>query len=440
MSICDWRRFSEDIAAIAQGLHEGKRIVNPFINVQLSQSMADQLQCARIWTAHEAPVSPTPLWRGERYSHGKIRIAYVSADFHAHATSALMAGVFEQHDRSRFETVAISFGPDDRSAMRARVMGAFDRFIDVQTKSDGEIAQTLRQMEIDIAVDLKGYTKQNRSRIFAHRAAPIQVNYLGYPGTMGAPYIDYIIADRIVVPDEHRAYFDERVVYLPDTYQCNDSKRPLMSAALSRKAAGLPDHAFVYCCFNNNYKIVPAIFSVWMRLLRGVEGSVLWLLEDTPEALANLRREAEAAGVSGTRIVAAQRTSGEEHLARHCLADLFLDTQPYGAHTTASDALWMGLPVLTVLGPTFASRVAASLLHAAGAPELIAPSLHDYEQAALRFAREPQALAALKAKLVHNRGESTLFDTTRFTRNLESAYAAMWQRHQQGAAPADIRL
>lgn len=440
MSICDWQHFDEDKNLIADGLREAKRVVNPFINVQLSQSAPDQLQCARIWTANEAPASANPLWRGERYTHGRIRIAYISADFHAHATSALMAGVFEQHDRSRFETAAISFGPDDHSEMRSRVTAAFDRFIDVRGRREADIAQLLKNMEIDIAVDLKGYTKDNRSRIFAFRPAPVQAAYLGYPGTMGAPYMDYILADRIVIPAEHRAYYDERVVYLPDTYQCNDAKRPLPPAALSRSAAGLPENTFVYCCFNNNYKITPEIFAIWTRILRSVEGSVLWLFEDNPRAFSNLRRETQAAGVAAGRIIAAPRTSGTEHLARHHLADLFLDTLPYGAHTTASDALWMALPVLTTLGPTFASRVGASLLHAAGVPELAVQSLQQYEETALRLAREPSMLAAFKAKLAHNRDTCALFDTSRFVRNLESAYIAMWQRYRSGMPPADISV
>jgi predicted O-linked N-acetylglucosamine transferase (SPINDLY family) len=438
MHLCDWRHFGEDKDLIAEGVREAMRVVNPFINVQLSESPADQLQCARIWTAHEAPASTNPLWRGERYAHSRIRVAYISADFHAHATSALMAGVFEQHDRDRFETVAISFGPDDKSEMRSRVMAAFDRFIDVRGRREADIAHLLRNMEVDIAVDLKGYTKDNRSRIFAFRAAPIQTAYLGYPGTMGAPYMDYILADRIVIPAEHRAYYDERVVYLPDTYQCNDAKRPHPPPALSRSAAGLPENAFVYCCFNNNFKITPAIFALWMRILRSVEESVLWLFEDNPRAFSNLRREAQAAGVAAGRIIAAPRTSGAEHLARHHLADLFLDTLPYGAHTTASDALWMGLPVLTTLGPAFASRVAASLLHAAGLPELAVQSLQQYEQTALRLAREPAMLAAFKARLAHNRDTCALFDTSRFVRNLESAYIAMWERYRSGMPPADI--
>jgi predicted O-linked N-acetylglucosamine transferase (SPINDLY family) len=402
--------------------------------------MADQLQCARLWAAHEALPAPTPLWRGEPYRHEKIRIAYVSADFHAHATSVLMAGVFERHDRNRFELVALSFGPDDGSEMRARVKNAFDRFVDVREKSDAEIAALMRQWEIDIAVDLKGYTKDHRSGIFAFRPAPIQATYLGYPGTMGAPYVDYIIADATVIPDEHRPYYAEQVAYLPDSYQCNDSRGTFTDDSVTRAQAGLPEAGFVFCCFNRNYKIAPDTFALWMRLLRDAPSSVLWLLEDNPDAKRNLEREAEAHGMASGRLVFAQRVSASEHLARHRLADLLLDTQPYGAHTTASDALWAGLPVLTALGTTFASRVAASLLNAVGLSELIADSLEAYEASALRLARHPDALVAIKNKLAANRDNCPLFDTARFTRNLESAYVAMWQRRQRGEPPRSFSV
>jgi protein O-GlcNAc transferase len=435
MHACDWRNFKAEKAAVADGLKDDKRVIYPFVNVALSHSLADQLQCARLWAAHEAPPTPTPLWRGELYRHEKIRLVYVSADFHAHATSVLMAGVFERHDRNRFELVALSFGADDGSEMRARVKNAFDRFVDVREKSDAEIAALMRQWEIDIAVDLKGYTKDHRSGIFAFRPAPIQASYLGYPGTMGAPYIDYIVADAIVIPDEHRAYYTEQLVYLPDSYQGNDSGRAIADHTMTRAQAGLPEAGLVFCCFNRNYKIAPEIFALWMRLLRDIPSSVLWLLEDNPDAKRNLEREAEAHGIASGRLVFAQRVSAPEHLARHRLADLFLDTQPYGAHTTASDALWAGLPVLTALGPTFASRVAASLLNAVGLPELIVDSLGAYEASALRLARHPDALAAIKSKLAANRERSPLFDTTRFTRNLEAAYLTMWQRRQRGEPP-----
>jgi protein O-GlcNAc transferase len=347
----------------------------------------------------------------------------------------LMAGVFEQHDRNRFELVGLSFGPDDGSEMRTRVRNAFDRFIDLREKSDAEIAWLMRQSEIDIAVDLKGYTKDHRSGIFAFRGAPIQASYLGYPGTMGAPYIDYIIADRIVLPEEHRSGYTEQIAYLPDSYQCNDSERAIGEKTPTRKEAGLFEKGFVFCCFNNNYKITPDMFALWMRVLREIPESVLWLLEDNIDAVRNLKREAEERGVASERLVFAPKLSAAEHFARHRLADLFLDTQPYGAHTTASDALWAGLPVLTVLGPTFSSRVAASLLTAMGLPEMIADSPEAYQAAALHLARCPEVLAAIRSRLAANRKTSALFDTARFTRNLESAYATMWQRWQRGQPP-----
>jgi len=440
MHACDWRNFEAEKAAVDEGLRAGKRTIYPFAAVALDPSMADQLRCARLWVDHEAPPAPTPLWRGEIYRHEKIRVAYVSADFHAHATAVLMAGVFEQHDRNRFEIMALSFGSDDGSEMQTRVRSTFDRFIDVHDKSDAEAAALMRQWEIDIAVDLKGYTKDHRSGIFAFRPAPIQVNYLGYPGTMGAPYFDYIIADATVIPAEHRPYYMEQIAYLSDSYQCNDSKRVISDERFTREQAGLPANGFVFCCFNKSYKISPEIFALWMRLLQEIPSSVLWLLEDNRDATGNLQREAEAQGVSPSRLVFAPRLNGPEHLARHRLADLFLDTEPYGAHTTASDALWAGLPVLTVLGSTFASRVAASLLNAVELPELIADSLEAYEALALRLARDPDTLAAFKMKLSARRNTCALFDTARFTRNLESAYLEIRQRQQRGELPMSFSL
>jgi predicted O-linked N-acetylglucosamine transferase (SPINDLY family) len=380
------------------------------------------------------------MWHGEAYAHDRIRIAYLSADFHSHATAALMAGVFESHDRTRFQTVAISFGPDDRSEMRARLMPAFERFVDVREKSDPEIATTLRQMEIDIAIDLKGYTQDSRPGILAHRPVPIQAGYLGFPGTMGADYIDYIIADAVVIPPEHESFYTEKVVRLPDTYQGNDSKRRIAERTPTRAEAGLPETGFVFCCFNNNFKILPDMFAIWMRLLACVEGSVLWLIEDNAAAARNLKREAVARGIAADRLVFAPRVNLDVHLARHRLGDLFLDTLPYNAHTSASDALWAGLPVLTCLGTGFAGRVAASLLQAVGMPELVTQSLEAYESLALKLARDSGALDALKAKLARNRMTQPLFDTTRFTRNLEAAYLAMWERHRSGLPPAGFAV
>ncbi len=433
MHACDWRHYEQDKAAIGEGVNDGRRVIMPFIQLALSDSPAEQMRCAALWTTNELPAR-APLWRGEIYRHDKIRIAYASADFHSHATAELMAGVFEQHDRSQFETVGISFGRDDETPMRARVSRAFDHFLDVRGKSDRDIARLLRRMEIDIAVDLKGYTRENRAGIFAHRPCPVQAAYLGYPGTMAAPFMDYLIADSVVIPEDDNQFYSERIVRLPHTYQCN-SARPATSDPKTRVHWGLPDHGFVFCCFNNSFKITPEMFSVWMRILRSVRGSVLWLLEDNPEAPANLRREAEARGIAADRLAFAPRVTLDEHLARHVHADLFLDTQPYGAHTTASDALWAGVPLLTIAGPAFAARVATSLLRAAGLPDLVTPDLPSYESAALRLAWEPGTLKAMRAKLAQNRESSPLFDTRLFTRNLEVAFRTMAGRSGRGLPP-----
>ena len=437
---CDWRNFAQDRARITAELRAGKAAMSPHATTLILDNAEDQLRSARRWVADRCPPSPSPLWRGEIYRHDRIRVAYLSADFHAHATAFLIAGVLEHHDRSRFETIALSFGPDDASEMRARLMRGCDRLVDVRTKSDSEIAMMVRQWEVDIAVDLKGFTQDSRPGIFVHRAAPVQVNYLAHPGTMGAGYMDYIVADRMVIPPEHRSAYSEKIVYLPETYQANDSARRVAERAPSRAEAGLPGSGFVFASFNNSYKITPAVFDVWMRLLRAIDGSVLWLLQDNETATANLKREAEARGVEPRRLIFARRVDVAEHLARQRLADLFLDTLPCTAHTTASDALWVGLPVLTVLGTTFAGRVAASLLHAIGLPELVTSSLADYETLALSLARDPAALSRLKAKLQDNRLVYPLFDTARFTRNLESAYEAMWNRTQRGEPPTSFAI
>jgi predicted O-linked N-acetylglucosamine transferase (SPINDLY family) len=321
--------------------------------------------------------------------------------------------------------------------MRARLERAFDRFIDVQNRNDADITRALREMEIDIAVDLKGYTAESRPGILSYRPAPVQAHYLGFPGTMGVDFVDYLIADPIVVPEEHRAFYTEKIAYLPDTYQCNDRERYVVDRVPTRIEAGLPS-GFVFCCFNNNHKIAPEMFGIWMRLLGQVEGSVLWLLQDNPAVTANLRREAKARGIAPERLIFASRTDPASHLARQSLADLFLDTLPYNAHTTASDALWVGLPIVTVPGSTFAGRVAASLLQAAGLPEMVTKSLADYEALALRLARDPAALRAIKAKLKQNRDSCALFDTARITRNLENVYTTMWERSERGLPPMTI--
>lgn len=437
---CDWRQFEAGVTRLTELVRSGKRAALPFEFLAMSGSAADQLQCARIHSADKYPAAPRAVWNGERYDHERIRVAYLSADFQAHATSFLMAGLFEAHDRTRFETTAISFGPDTEDDMRARLRSAFGRFIDVGNQSSRETAKLLRELEIDVAVDLKGYTAHGRADILSHRAAPVQVSYLGYPGTLGSDYVDYVLADRVVIPEDQQSCYTERVIYLPDSYQVNDSRRPVVGDAPTRAGVGLPERGFVYCSFNNSYKITPAIFDVWMRLLQRTEGSVLWLLEDNAAAVRNLRREAERRGVAAARLVFAPRVRPDEHLARHRLANLFLDTLPYNAHTTASDALWAGVPVLTCLGTAFAGRVAASLLESVGLPELVTRSLEQYEELALKLAHDGGLLDALADRLARNRATCPLFDTDRMRRHIEAAYVMMWERQRRGEPPAGFAV
>jgi predicted O-linked N-acetylglucosamine transferase (SPINDLY family) len=342
-----------------------------------------------------------------------------------HATANLIAGLFEHHDRSRFEITAIALNKDDGSEISKRMRGAFQHWLDADQMMDSQIAEYIRKNEIDILVDLKGYTRDARTSILARRPAPVHVNYLGYPGTMGADFIDYIIADEVVAPPERAVDFSEKIIRLPHTYQINDRLRVISDLVPTRAEERLPEDGFVFCCFNNNYKITPQVFSSWMRILGRIEGSVLWLLEDNTTASANLRREAAARGVDPTRLIFAGRTALPDHLARHALADLFLDTSPYNAHTTASDALWAGLPVLTMVGETFAGRVCASLLGAAGLPELVMPSSKDYEETAISLASSPEPLRSLRERLRALRHSCPLFDTPKLTRDIESAFVSM---------------
>jgi predicted O-linked N-acetylglucosamine transferase (SPINDLY family) len=322
--------------------------------------------------------------------------------------------------------------------MLKRLKAAFPRFIEARTLSDEHIANLIRSSEVDILVDLMGFTKDARTEVFARRPAPVQVNYLGYPGTMGSSYVDYIIADKTVAPVEHQPFYTEKIVHLPDSYQVNDSKRRIAELTSTRQGAGLPETGFVFCCFNNSWKITPDVFSVWMRLLHQLKGSVLWLLSDNEGAQRNLRKEAQRRGIDPFRLKFAGRLPLDEHLARQRLADLFLDTLPCNAHTTASDALWAGLPVLTCLGETFAGRVAASLLNAVGLPELITTTPETYERMAIELATHPERLAVIKHKLAENRLTAPLFDTKLFTKHIEAAYTAMHARDQTGLAPNHI--
>jgi protein O-GlcNAc transferase len=437
---CDWTKLDGDRARIAAGLRAGQPVIDPFGNLIVSASPEDQLRCARIAVAESTTPGMPRLWTGERYVHDRIRIAYLSADFRPHPVAFLIAGVFEEHDRSRFETIGVSFGPQSDSDMRRRMAGAFDQFIDVRSESDFEVASRLRRMEVDIAIDLTGFCEYGRTEILAFRPAPVQVNYLGFPGTSGADFVDYIIADATIAPPSDERFFSEKVVRLPGSYQANDRKRLIAAEAPTRREAGLADQGTVFCAFNNAYKITPPIFDIWMRLLHEVEGSVLWLLGDNDGAIRNLTREAKARAVASDRLIFAPRVRPEKHLARFQLADLFLDTLPYNAHTTASDALWTGVPVLTCMGETFAARVAASLLNAAGLPELVTNSLEAYHALALKLGRNPAALRELKERLALARLTCPLFDTSRTTRQLEAVYGRMWRRSQQGGAPLGFTL
>jgi len=440
MSICDWDGLDERLAALIQAIEAGKTATASWPVLALVDSLPLQRKAAEIWTQarHSAnpalgPLAPHPP--GE-----KIRLGYYSADFYNHATAHLIAELFERHDRSKFELTAFSFGPQPQDHMRARLVDAFDQFIDVSKSSDIEIAAVSRKQQIDIAVDLKGFTTHYRVGIFGFRAAPIQVSYLGYPGTMGADYIDYIVADATVIPAESRGFYAEKVVTLPHSYQVNDSQRAAAEKVFTRAEASLPETGFIFCCFNNNFKILPATFDGWMRILSRVPGSVLWLLRDNATAEENLRREAAARGVDPARLVFASRFAADEHLARHRLADLCLDTLPYNAHTTASDALWMGVPVLTCPGQSFAARVAAGLLKAVGLPELVADTQQSFEETAVALAQDKPRLTAIKQQLEAARATAPLFNAALFTGHIESAYLRMIARQREGLTPDHIDI
>ncbi|MDO9249554.1 MAG: tetratricopeptide repeat protein [Phenylobacterium sp.] len=436
MQICDWSDHAEASAQIAQRIGEGAPADLPFTFLAHSDDPAAQLACAQIHARGRFPVPPPPLWNGEAYRHEKIRVAYVSADFYTHATAHLIAGLFERHDTSRFEITSYALGPSIEDDKRQRIRAAVYEFHDVSSLSDLEIARRIRAAEVDIVVDLKGYTTHCRPGIFAHRPAPIQISYLGFPATMGVDFMDYLLADSHVIPAGSERFYSEQIIRLPHSYQVNDRRGEVGPPPLTRAQAGLPADGFVFASFNANYKLTPQVFDVWMRLLRQVEGSVLWLLHTNDAVVRNLSREAHARGVSPDRLIFAPRAPLDEHLARHRLADLFVDSLPISAHTTASDALWAGLPLVTCVGRSFASRVAAGLLHAVGLPELITESLEAYEALALALATHPERLADLKARLAAQIKGAPLFDTDLSRRHIEAAYAIAWQRQQRGEPPA----
>lgn len=447
MEACDWSGVARELdyiaaLAAADGAVDWADRLAPFTALLLPLAPELQLAVARAYARRvgaEISGQPRPQWRAPADA-ARLRIGYVSCDFHNHATAHLTAGLYGAHDRARVEVFAYSFGPDDGSEYRRRIVAGCDRFVDVSAEPPAATAARIAADGIHILVDLKGYTGGARPHIFALRPAPIQVNFLGYPGSMGAPFIDYIVADRQLVAPGEEGRYDEAVVRMPGSYQANDSAQPIAQAAPGRAACGLPQDAFVFCCFNHTFKIEADVFASWMRLLAAVPGAVLWLMRSNPLAERNLRAAAARAGIDPARLVFAPVVPKPEHLARHRHAGLFLDTGTYNAHTTGSDALWAGVPIVTRKGAAFPARVGASLLAAAGLPELVCADLAAYERLALALAQDAARLGQVRAKLAERRLRAPLFDTAGFARALEAAYAEMWRRHAGGRAPAAIDL
>lgn len=439
--VCDWSQFDELSALQRRAvLDHPEPDISPFTLLFLPSTPAEQLACARKYTqALVREAGCAPRYQFQRKAGTRLRIGYLSGDFREHASATLFSELFELHDRNRFEVFAYSQGPDDRSPQRERLVRAFDRFVDVSGMSSIAAAAAIFSDQIDILVDLKGHTELARIETLALRPAPVQVTYLGYPGTTGADFIDYAVVDRFVAPPGDACYFSEKLIHMPASYQVNDRKRHLPETRV-RRELGLPEAAFVFCSFNAPYKIVPDVFAAWMRILQAVPHSVLWLLESNSWVVSNLRREARSRGIQAERLVFAPMVSHDQHLARAAAADLFLDTVPCNAHTTGSDALWAGLPMLTCAGTTFASRVGASLLHAVGLPELVARSMPDYEALAVRLARNPHELADMRERLRRNRATAPLFDSPSFARHLESAYLRIWDTYLAGGAPSAVQI
>ena len=439
MQMCEWQGMDADLQWIAEGLRQQLRVTEPFPVLAILDDRALQRAAAEIWTRDESPPDHSLGSIAMRPRSPKIRVGYFSSDFRSHPVAYLTAGLFERHDRSRFDLTAFAFGPETKDAMRARLSMAFDRFIDVGQRSDVEVATLARELGIDIAVNLNGITQNCRNRIFALRAAPLQVSYLGYAGTTGASYIDYLVADGTVVPRTHQREYLEKIIYLPGSFMPFDSGYQIAPRTFTREELGLPRTAFVFCCFNNSYKITPRTFDVWMRIMARCENSVLWLSHTRAVAMGNLRKEAAARGIDERRLIFAERLDSlPEHLARVRAADLFLDTFPYNAHSTAVDALWAGVPVLTYAGESFVSRVAASLLHTLGLPELVTRSRSEYEELALNLSTHPERLRRIYETLAQNRLTAPMFDTGHYVKGLEAAYESIYSRYLSGAGTAHI--
>ncbi|WP_210519670.1 tetratricopeptide repeat protein [Thalassospira sp. ER-Se-21-Dark] len=438
--LCDWRACDLFDQYGAQLGVTGEAAL-PFPLLPFEDNPAHQLARSRNWAqSHFSAAAPVSTIQPTPADGRKIRLGYFSADFHDHATMFLMAGILRHHDRSKFEIFAFSYGHTTDGAQRDQMLENVDQFFDVQEMSDGVLVAFAREQNLDIAIDLKGYTRNSRLEPFAKRVAPLQISYLGYPGTLGADFIDYIIADPVVIPPEQRSGYHEKIIYLPGCYQPNDNTRDISNKPMTRAELGLPEDGFVFCCLNNNYKIMPAEFAIWMRVMKKVEGSVLWLWCNDDVAKTNLRESAEKHGVSGDRLIFAGYMPQSEHLARLRHADLFIDTFNVNAHTTASDALWAGLPVVTLAGKQFAARVAASLLSVIGLPELTAETPEAYEELILKLAQNPDMLADLRTKLDANRLTQPLFDTEGYTRGFEQGLEQAFVQRLAGEAFSDIAV
>ena len=434
---CDWDDYEKNINEIFHAVDEGRMVAEPFGFQGIASSEELLKKCAEIYSNDKYPMAAN-LSEHLKHKHRKIRIGYLSGEFRYQATSILMTRVWELHDKSKFEIFAFDNGQSDYSDYRQRITRAFSNIFDISRLSDLDAAKLIQHNEIDILINLNGFFGSARQEIFSYKPAPIQVNYLGFPGTIGINYMDYIIADKVVIPEESKIHYVEKVVYLPNSYQANDDQRIISDRKFSRAELGIPEDIFVFTSFNNNYKITPHVFDSWVRILSNVPRSVLWLLADNPIARDNLIKQAVALGMASSRLVFAERLQLSEHLARHDLADLFLDTWPYNAHTTCSDALWAGLPVLTLKGHTFPGRVSASLLGAIGLSELIVHTQEEYEALAIELAMNPRKLADIKLRLAGNRLTTPLFDTPLFTKNIEAAYIQMYERHQADLEPDHI--
>ncbi|MES2292445.1 MAG: tetratricopeptide repeat protein [Pseudomonadota bacterium] len=439
MAAGDWDdEYNRGKAELDEAIRSGRRATEPFVYHALSNSLADLQACCRLFSADRYPVQPPIAARRDRRA-GPIRVGYVAGEFHNHATLLLSIGLFEHHDRSRFEVFAFDNGVSDGSELRSRFEAAVSGIIPIADLNDRDAAERIREADIDILVNLNGHVGLQRTNVFAQRPSPVQVNYLGFPGTMGAPYIDYILADRQLIEEGEQKYYDEKVVWLPNSYQINDDKRGPVDSA-RRAEYGLPEESFVFCMFNSAYKITPSMFAVWMRLMSQVEDSVLWMLDENDQFADNMRRAAAGHGVDPRRLIFAPKATQPVHVARLALADLFLDTTPCTAHTMASEVLWVGLPLVTLRGGTFAGRVASSLLMAAGAPDLITDNLDGYENLVLALARDPARLKAIRDRLVAMRDTCALFDTAATTRNIENAYAIMLERWLAGELPQSFAV